>query len=118
MKVYGIKLLEEIEGHGQPATTGDVVDFDSQGSLSRGDLVQPRCSTRTRLGSRELIAGIEYSLIGMCEGGYKKVKISPHLAYREAGVPDAVPPSAVLIYQLLMNKLERKPSQQVGNPRP
>jgi len=27
----------------------------------------------------------------MKEGGYRKVKAKPHLAYREAGVPGVVP---------------------------
>ncbi len=34
------------------------------------------------LGSRQAIAGIEQALIGVKAGGYRKVRISPHLAYR------------------------------------
>ena len=53
-----------------------------------------------RLGQREAIAGVEYALMGMKVGGYRKVRISPHLAYRDEGIPDLVPPDAVLICEI------------------
>jgi FKBP-type peptidyl-prolyl cis-trans isomerase len=93
----GIRLLEEIEGDGKPAANGDTVKFESQARLTGGDLVQDRVVMTICLGRRQVIAGIEYSLIGMKPGGYRKVKISPHLAYRDKGVPDKVPPNAVMI---------------------
>jgi FKBP-type peptidyl-prolyl cis-trans isomerase 2 len=53
-----------------------------------------------RLGQREVIAGVEHALIGMKAGGYRKVRISPHLAYRNEGIPDLVPPDSVLIVEI------------------
>jgi FKBP-type peptidyl-prolyl cis-trans isomerase len=32
--------------------------------------------------------------------GYRKVRVSPHLAYRDKGIPDLAPPDAVLICQI------------------
>ena len=52
------------------------------------------------LGCREAIAGVEHALMGMKVGGYRKVRVSPHLAYRDKGIPDLVPPDAVLIVEL------------------
>ncbi len=52
------------------------------------------------LGQRQAIAGIEHALIDMKACGYRKVRISPHLAYRDKGVPDLIPPDAVLIVEL------------------
>lgn len=98
----GLKLLEETEGTGSPAAKGSTVEFESQARLSGGDLAQDRIFMTVCLGKREVIAGVEYSLIGMKPGGYRKVKISPHLAYRDVGVPDTVPPNAVIIYELWM----------------
>ena len=49
---------------------------------------------------RSAIAGIEHALIDMKAGGYRKVRISPHLAYRDKGIPDLIPPDAVLIVEL------------------
>jgi FKBP-type peptidyl-prolyl cis-trans isomerase len=38
--------------------------------------------------------------LGMNVGGYRKVRISPHLAYRDKGIPGLIPPNAVLIVEL------------------
>jgi FKBP-type peptidyl-prolyl cis-trans isomerase len=49
------------------------------------------------LGRREAVAGVEHALLGMKVGGYRKVRVSPHLAYRDKGIPDLIPSNAVLI---------------------
>jgi FKBP-type peptidyl-prolyl cis-trans isomerase len=54
------------------------------------------------LGQRQAIAGVEHALIGMKAGGYRKVRISPHLAYRDKGIPDLIPANAVLVVELWM----------------
>lgn len=59
------------------------------------------------LGQREVIAGIEDTLAGMKAGGYRKVRISPHLAYREKGIPDLIPPDAVLTVELWLREIVR-----------
>ena len=57
------------------------------------------------LGQRRAIAGIERALIGMAAGGYRKVRISPHLAYRDQGIPDLIPPNAVLTVELWLRMI-------------
>ena len=52
------------------------------------------------LGRRQAIAGVEHALTGMKVGGYRKVRVSPHLAYRDKGIPDLIPSDAVLIVEL------------------
>ena len=101
----GIKLLDETEGTGRPAVKGDIVEFESTACLSRGEVAQERLTMSICLGKRQVIAGVEYSLFGMKPGGYRKVKISPHLAYRDVGVPNKVPPNAVMLYELWMKKV-------------
>ncbi len=96
----GIKIIVHQTGIGKAAQLGDVVSFECIGFLNRGDCIQSKSLFRVCLGRREIIAGIEKSLIGMKPGGYKRVKISPHLAYREIGVPGLIPPNAVLVYDL------------------
>jgi hypothetical protein len=59
----------------------------------------------TVLGSREAIAGVEYALLGMRKGGYRKVRVSPHLAFREEGLPELVPAGAVLIIELWLREI-------------
>jgi FKBP-type peptidyl-prolyl cis-trans isomerase len=55
---------------------------------------------RIMLGRRQAIAGVEHALIGMKVGGYRKIRISPHLAYRDQGIPDLIPPDAVLLVEI------------------
>jgi len=116
----GIKLLEEGEGTGEPTRKGDRVIYNLKMFLNQGDeiplnerqaehlpaqMVRIMNGTRlvdhrTTLGSREAIAGVEYSLIGMKKGGYRKVRVSPHLAFRDKGLPDLVPANALLVVEL------------------
>ena len=107
--VSGIKVIEEREGTGAPAQKGDTLTFDCAAFLNKGGTVHDRRTERLVLGARQAIAGIEYALAGMREGGYRKVRISPHLAYGAAGVEGKVPPNAVLIYELWLGSVQ-KPS--------
>jgi FKBP-type peptidyl-prolyl cis-trans isomerase len=121
----GIKLLDEREGTGEPAKKGDRIVYNFKIFLNKGDEVLlyerqadylPEKMIRTEngnrlidhtttLGQREAIAGIEYSLIGMKQGGYRKVRLSPHLAYRDQGLDDLIPPNAVLIVELWLREI-------------
>lgn len=96
----GIQLLKEVIGTGEPAKKGDKIEFVSEAFLSKGEKAQEKLLLQVTLGKRQIIPGLEYSLIGMRPDGYRKVKISPHLAYREKSVSDKIPPNAVLIYEL------------------
>jgi len=111
----GIKLIEETEGVGPPAAKGDTVEFESQAFLSHGDRAQDLFLTSTVLGKRRVIPGVEKCLIGMKTGGYRKVKISPHLAYRDLGVSDKVPPNAVMIFDLWMKQITKPGEQPAGD---
>jgi len=102
----GIKLIEDIEGTGREAVKGDTVEFESQGHLNHGECIQDRLMMKTKIGKRGIIAGIECGLTGMKVGGYRKIKISPHLGYRDEGVATKIPPNAVLVYELWLHRIE------------
>jgi FKBP-type peptidyl-prolyl cis-trans isomerase len=130
----GIKLLDEREGEGAPAKKGDRVVYNLKLFLNNGDEVPLNerqaehlppeiirsvkdyrfVDHRTTLGSRDAIAGVEYSLIGMKKGGYRKVRVSPHLAYRDQGLGDMIPSNAVLIIELWLREVTsaRQPAPQ------
>ncbi len=115
-RLSGLRLLEEQEGEGREAQQGDHVIYNSRMFLNNGEEVRiqeaqirslPKDVIRvvdgttlidhkTRLGSRQMIAGVEHALLGMKVGGYRRVRISPHLAYRDKGVPGFIPADAVL----------------------
>ena len=96
----GIRLLAETPGTGRCIGQGDLVTIRLQGWLNQGEPIQTDYVTTVVVGRRALIPGIEYSLVGMCVGGSRRVQISPHLAYGEAGIPGRIPPRAALRYDI------------------
>ena len=124
-QLNGLTLLDEREGEGQAAQIGDRVVYNLRLFLNRGDEVPlnekqaediPEEKIRmvegvnvidrtVTLGRREVIAGVEHALIGMKRGGYGKVRINPHLAYRENGIPGLVPHDAVLVVDIWLREL-------------
>jgi FKBP-type peptidyl-prolyl cis-trans isomerase len=124
-QLSGIKLLDEREGEGITAQKGDRLLYNSRIFLNRGEEVainakQAECLPKDMmrveegvtlidhtivLGQRQVIAGIEQALIGMKVGGYRKVRIGPHLGYREKGVPHLIPPNAVLLVELWLRQI-------------
>ena len=121
----GIKLLDERQGMGEPAKKGDAVVYNWRLYRNKGDdiplneqqaahlpahmirAVDGHCfiDHRTTLGSRQTMAGVEYSLYGMKPGGYRKVRVSPHLAYRDQGLGNLIPPNAVLIVEIWLREI-------------
>ena len=131
----GLKLLAEQEGAGMSAKKGDRIVYNARIFLSQGDEV-PLNDVQSKqsviglvrveggvtfvdhilmLGSRQAIAGIEHALVGMKVGGYRKVLVSPHLAYRDKGIPDIIPPGAVLMCEIWLRNIENLSS---GEPLP
>ena len=119
-RLSGLTLLDEREGVGQVAQKGDHVVYNVRLYLNKGDEVLlnekqaeyvPKEKIRIQdgvtlidrtvtLGRREVMAGVEQALIGMKVGGYRKVRISPHLAYRDKGLPELIPPHALLVAEI------------------
>lgn len=115
-----------------PANTGDRVTFNMRLFLNKGDEVplnqtqakhlpkemirfvdgEPLIDHTIVLGRREAIVGVDHALMGMKAGGYRKVRISPHLAYRDTGIPEFIPSNAVLVVKIWLRVIaqERKVS--------
>ena len=115
----GIKLIEESEGTGNYVQRQRYYIVAIRLTLNRGEIVKipPQCLShsieqylkvhddgffehRVRIDRENLIAGIFYSVQGMKVKGYRKVIISPHLAYGERGIPGIIPKNAKLIVEL------------------
>lgn len=67
------------------------------GSLHRGDVFEPQRTLAFTLGARRVIAGLERGVEGMRVGGRRRLRVAPHLAYGERGVPDRIPANALVI---------------------
>jgi FKBP-type peptidyl-prolyl cis-trans isomerase len=49
-----------------------------------------------------VIPGLEYGVEGMRVGGKRRLRVGPHLGYREEGVPGVVPANAVLEFHVTL----------------
>jgi FKBP-type peptidyl-prolyl cis-trans isomerase len=125
-RVSGLKLLEEREGDGRAAQKGDRIVYNLKMFLNQGEEVPlnerqaerlPPGMIRTEgqhrfidhqiiLGRRRAMAGVEYALFGMKPGGYRRVRVSPHLAYGAEGLEGLIPAEAVLIVELWLREAE------------
>ena len=115
----GVKLLEDQEGEGSAVLRQHNYVLAIRVTLSGGEVVSNpnQCLShsiddnlkvhddgyfhhRTRIDRECLVAGIFYAVQDMKVGGYRKVVISPHLAYKEKGIPGVIPPNAKLTVEI------------------
>ena len=109
----GIKILEEVVGEGPEVQRHRYYRMSLRMWLNKGEPVvwtkpfglldQSHISddgqTLTadyRIDREFLFGGLFYGIQGMRIGGRRLLKLSPHLAYRDAGVEGMIPPKAVL----------------------
>jgi FKBP-type peptidyl-prolyl cis-trans isomerase len=127
-RMSGLKLLDEREGAGAQAKKGDRVVYNTRIFLNQGAEVPlndiqttqfPKEMMRVEdgitlidhtivLGRRQVIAGVEHTLMGMKAGGYRKVRMSPHLAYRDTGIPQLIPSNAVLVVEIWLRAIAQE----------
>jgi predicted DNA-binding transcriptional regulator AlpA len=125
----GVKLLEETEGDGEVVQRQREYILSIRFTLNRGEVITlPPLSFRPELGQKMhddgffehrtrinrdwLIPGLFYAVQGMRIGGYRKVDISPHLAYGERGVQDTIPPNAKLTAEIKVLSEVVRPRRQ------
>ena len=96
----GVKVRDLRLGKGALAEKGKVVMVRYDGYLNRGEMFQENFTYSFTLGGRKVIAGLEYGIEGMPVGGRRRIRVGPHLAYREAGVQNKIPSNAVLIFDV------------------
>ena len=117
----GIKLLEETIGAGPEVQRQKYYILSIRIILSKGDIVKlpDKCLShsidqnlrvkengffehRVRIDRENLVSGIFYAAQGMKVGGYRKVAISPHLAYKEKGIPGIIPSNAKITVEIFV----------------
>jgi FKBP-type peptidyl-prolyl cis-trans isomerase len=103
---------------------GEVVDRDSTVEviysvfLNRGDVVQRDVRYSFRPAERNVVPGLAYGVEGMRVGGKRRIRVAPHLGYRETGVPEQVPANAVLICEVSVLGTRKESRQSVGKSEP
>lgn len=118
----GVKLIDEEVGSGPVVERLKSYVLAIRITLNRGEIVrQPDLCLSSylydqcidfdgyyihavRVHRENLVGGIFYAIEGMKVGGYRKVIISPHLAYGEKGIPGVIPPNAKLTVEIKVLK--------------
>lgn len=105
------KLIIETlqEGFGEGAKNGDKLQMHYTGTLEDGVKFDSSLDRGVPfefvLGQGQVIQGWEQGILGMKAGEKRKLIIPGHLAYGEAGIPNRIPPNAVLIFEVELLKI-------------
>ncbi len=96
-------IIDEIEGDGEEAGRGDVVDVHYVGvSHSTGEEFDASWNRgeplRFQLGVGQVIAGWDQGVQGMKVGGRRRLEIPASLAYGDRGAPPVIAPGECLIF--------------------
>ncbi|XP_067552482.1 peptidyl-prolyl cis-trans isomerase FKBP11 isoform X1 [Pseudorca crassidens] len=92
-------LVEPPEPCAEPAAFGDTLHIHYSGSLVDGrifDTSLTRDPLVIELGQKQVIPGLEQSLLDMCVGEKRRVIVPSHLAYGKRGFPPSIPDSNFL----------------------
>lgn len=100
MTTKSVRIEHDVPGEGEVAGRGDRVTIRCRIHLNHGDLIRELDPLTFILGRREVVAGLEKGVTGMRVGGRPRFRVPPHLAYRDVGVPDLVPPNAMLRFDV------------------
>lgn len=100
----GVEFEDLAIGEGAIAGRGSDVEVVYTLSLNRGDIVQADQPYAFRIGKRAVVAGLEYGVEGMRVGGERRIRVGPHLGYRDQQVP-GVPANAVLEFHVRLVKV-------------
>ncbi|MDO4878888.1 MAG: FKBP-type peptidyl-prolyl cis-trans isomerase [Neisseria sp.] len=103
-------IIEDIvSGNGKTAEKGGEITVHYTGFLTDGSLFdssvargQPFTLT---LGAGRVIRGWDEGLIGMREGGKRKLTIPPEMAYGARGAGSVIPPHATLVFEVELLKV-------------
>ncbi len=117
MSQSGIKLISDAPGDGALIERQHIYQVRLKMWLNQGEPVRwqrpwgmidrarleddgETLITDLRIDRENLFAGLFKGIEGMRIGGRRKLKISPHLAYGEAGIAGRIPSQAVIIAEI------------------
>ncbi len=99
-----LKIEDLVEGDGTEATDHKHVQVHYTGWLTDGtkfDSSLDRDQTFSfQLGARQVIRGWDEGVLGMKEGGKRRLTVPGHMAYGSRGYPGLIPPNATLVFEV------------------
>ena len=100
----GLIIDDVTVGTGATAAAGQTVTVHYTGWLTDGtkfDSSKDRNDPfEFKLGGRQVIAGWDEGVAGMCIGGVRKLTIPPTLGYGARGAGGVIPPNATLVFEV------------------
>jgi peptidylprolyl isomerase len=99
-----LKIEDTVVGEGEAVKAGDTVVIHYTGVLENGQKFDSSYDRgepfETQIGVGTVIKGWDQGVVGMKEGGKRRLIIPPDLAYGEQGAGDTIPPNATLIFDV------------------
>lgn len=102
----GVEYEDIKLGDGEIAEWGSRVEVRYNLFLNRGEPIQENQVYSFRVGKRRAIPGLEYGVEGMRVGGERRLRVGPHLAYRNQTIPVRVPARAVLDFHVTLLRVD------------
>ncbi len=105
-----LQITDLVVGTGTTAAPGDAVTVHYIGSLVNGSVFDASANHGTQgftfpLGAGQVIKGWDQGIVGMKEGGKRRLVIPASLGYGEQGYPGVIPPNATLIFEVELVKV-------------
>ena len=111
----GIDVESDEPGSGDIVARGKTVVVRVRGTLRHGDVFMESEVCTFVVGTRAVIPGLEYGVEGMRVGGRRRIRVPPHLGYREQGVPGKLPPNALLFFDVELLEVRDLPKSTLQN---
>ncbi len=110
--VTSLQVTDETVGTGATAAAGDTVTVNYVGSLTNGQVFDASANHGSqgftfKLGAGQVIKGWDEGIVGMKEGGKRKLVIPASLAYGDQGAGGVIPPGATLVFEVELLKVQK-----------
>jgi len=104
-----VVVMHETIGMGNPVRTGDLVEVNYTISTMDGRVIQRHERYRFQAGLGYVVTAMDEAIIGMREGGRRRIEAAPQKHWGRAGYGDgegAIPPATRLIFDVELIAVE------------
>jgi FKBP-type peptidyl-prolyl cis-trans isomerase len=110
--VTQLQVTDEVVGTGAVAEAGDTITVNYVGSLTSGQVFDASANHGTTgftfpLGAGQVIKGWDQGIVGMKEGGKRKLVIPADLAYGSQAVGNVIPANSTLVFEVELLKVQK-----------